>query len=344
MPPTVVVADPGISQAHVSWQPPALDGGAPITEYTATGVNSGRSCHVGVDDGVACTVTGLPNGAQEVFVVTATNAIGTSAQSTPSSPVTPNGAVISFEQSNWSVPENSNLAYMTLIRRDDTSIPASVSYSRTSGSATPDQDFKLEPGVVNFAPGETSKTIAVAITNDTDREDAETIDVSLTDASSGAAVGASTSASVTIGASDQRPDALISTAASSAYVGNNVYNSSGAGQTRTLSARRTVAKAFFVRMYNDGNVANSLVLRGTAAQSGSSVAYYSGTTNVTRRMRSAAGWPVFLTAGTYKSVKVLIRPLTGARVGTFKSAAVSGTWVGDGTRYDLAKAVLKVGR
>jgi hypothetical protein len=149
---------------------------------------------------------------------------------------------------------------------------------------------------------------------------------------------------VTIAPSDQRPDGWISTASTSGYVGNNVYNTTGYNQTKRRTADRTQTRTFYVRVYNDGNVTNTITLTGSAARSGSTVRYYSGTTNVTTAMRSAKGWKVTLAPGAYKLVKVRIKVLSTAAYDTLKPATVTGTWTGDGTRADTVKAVVKVTR
>jgi hypothetical protein len=99
-----------------------------------------------------------------------------------------------------------------------------------------------------------------------------------------------------------------------------------------------------VRVYNDGNVTNLVTVRGSAARSGSTVRYYTGSTNLTRAMRSSAGWRVRLRPGAHRQVKVLVRVTRTARIGSLKPALVRSTWTGDGTRTDVVKAVVKVVR
>ncbi len=149
---------------------------------------------------------------------------------------------------------------------------------------------------------------------------------------------------LTIAASDQQPDGLISTAKSSGYVGNDVYNKTGTGQTKTTKARRTQVRTFYVRVSNDGNDTNTFTVKGSAAKAGSTVTYLSGTTNVTRAMRSTAGWRVRLGAGKTRLVTVRVAVTRTASIGTVLPATVRAAWSGDGTRADVVKATVKVVR
>lgn len=180
------------------------------------------------------------------------------------------------------------------------------------------------------------------ITDDSARELAERVVVSLSAPVAGTTLETPTTMTVTIGASDQRPDALVSAASKTGYVGNNVYNTTGAGQTRSLTGRRTQTRTFYVRVGNDGNVQNTFAVKGSAAQSRSTVRFYSGTTDITSALRSTAGWRVTVAPAAYRTITVRIKVLSGAVIGSSKQASVRATWAGDGVRVDLAKAVVKV--
>jgi hypothetical protein len=87
-PPAAPTAVAGDGQATVSWVAPASL--APITGYTVTATPGGASCSW-TSGPLTCTVTGLAIGTAHTFRVTATSALGTSAPSPASNPVTPWG-------------------------------------------------------------------------------------------------------------------------------------------------------------------------------------------------------------------------------------------------------------
>ena len=87
--PTGVTAQPLESSVNVSWTAPAPNG-SPVSGYTVL-VNDGTTTTsvASPGTGTSTTVTGLTNGTPYTFSVTATNALGTSPASSPSSAVAP---------------------------------------------------------------------------------------------------------------------------------------------------------------------------------------------------------------------------------------------------------------
>jgi hypothetical protein len=85
--PTAVSAAGWDTSALVSWSPPASDGNATITTYTATSTLDGKTCTS--PGGLSCYVGGLANGQAYTFTVTATNNVGTGPPSAASASATP---------------------------------------------------------------------------------------------------------------------------------------------------------------------------------------------------------------------------------------------------------------
>ncbi|MDP5138073.1 putative Ig domain-containing protein, partial [Rheinheimera baltica] len=87
--PTSATATAGDTQASVAFIAPAFNGGAAITSYTVTS-SPGALTGTGASSPIA--VTGLTNGVNYTFTVTASNSAGTSAASVATAGVIPNGA------------------------------------------------------------------------------------------------------------------------------------------------------------------------------------------------------------------------------------------------------------
>ena len=85
-PPTNVTVTAGNGEATISFNPPRVDGGSPITNYTVT-ARPGRIKASGKQSPI--TVKGLTNGRTYTFTVTANNSVGTGFPSEPCGSVTP---------------------------------------------------------------------------------------------------------------------------------------------------------------------------------------------------------------------------------------------------------------
>ena len=74
-----------------------------------------------------------------------------------------------------------------------------------------------------------------------------------------------------------RPDALIRNGTTEAFRGNDVYNTTGANQTRTVASPRNRTVTLSIRVQNDRPVNDSLRVQGAAGNTGAfRVRYYAG--------------------------------------------------------------------
>ena len=92
--PSIVTVTPGNGTVTVNWTAPSSDGGSAVTAYTVvaadltTPANGAEVC-TWTTGPLNCTLTGLTNGDSYIFMVMATNAVGTGSASSFSNPVTP---------------------------------------------------------------------------------------------------------------------------------------------------------------------------------------------------------------------------------------------------------------
>ncbi len=112
---------------------------------------------------------------------------------------------IGFASATANVSEGAGNVQITLNRTGDVSGAASVDFTTTDGTAVQTSDYNVAFGTVTFAPGETSKSFNVFITDDGYMETDETFTVSLSNPQGGFKVGGITGATVTITDNDASP-------------------------------------------------------------------------------------------------------------------------------------------
>ena len=105
--------------------------------------------------------------------------------------------VVQFSSSNYSVQEDCTTVTITVNRSGDTSGAASVDYATSDVTATERRDYITALGKLQFAAGETSKSFAVLINEDSYVEGPKTFNITLSNPS-GASLGAPAVATVTI--------------------------------------------------------------------------------------------------------------------------------------------------
>jgi Fibronectin type III domain len=98
---TIGSVSPDGSQVDLSWNPPSSDGGSAITGYTATASPGDESCTTVT---TSCSVSGLTDGDPYTFVVVATNALGSSPESSAVSSAPPTPATTTTSTSTTTTP------------------------------------------------------------------------------------------------------------------------------------------------------------------------------------------------------------------------------------------------
>lgn len=116
---------------------------------------------------------------------------------------TPPLAVIQLSQAAYAVDEAAGVATITLTRTGGLTSPVAVFLATGGGTAVAGQDYAPLGVPVLFDSGQATATVDIPIFNDQDIEPAETFGLSISSPSSGAILGATTSAVVTINSDDR---------------------------------------------------------------------------------------------------------------------------------------------
>ncbi|GCA95830.1 Calx-beta domain-containing protein, partial [Microcystis aeruginosa] len=107
--------------------------------------------------------------------------------------------VIQFSNATYSTNENGTpVTAVTLTRNNGSDGAVSATINLTNGTATAPSDYNNTPITVNFANGETSKTVTIPIVNDSQLEADETVNLTLSNPTGGATLGTQTTAVLTI--------------------------------------------------------------------------------------------------------------------------------------------------
>jgi hypothetical protein len=249
---------------------------------------------------------------------------------------------LQFDSATYDAQENDGNAVVTVTRTGDPSPVVGVNHTTANGTAGEGSDYTAANGTLNFACGDMSETFNVPVTNDALAEGDETVNLSLDTPTGGASLGSPSAATLTIETSDQQPDAWVSLRSASGYIGDNIYNLTGVGQTKTRSRAPGQTGIFYVRMYNDGNVMNEIQLNGTPSPSQATVKYFDGATDISAAMKSEAGYGVELLPSHYIQIQIKLKLKDGATIGSSKTAKVTGTWTGDGVFTDVGRVRINV--
>jgi len=143
---------------------------------------------------------------------------------------------------------------------------------------------------------------------------------------------------VTTCALARKPDAMIHNGTT--FIGDDVLNTSGAGQMHSRTARSYTVAAYLTRFYNDGNAADSIRITGPASNWAWRLKCtdYSTGTDITSAV-TGAGWttPPLAVRG-YHAVRLEVTPLAGAAGNSTLAVLLKGTSVGDASKRDAVRA------
>jgi hypothetical protein len=166
---------------------------------------------VNTDDEGNLTFTYVPRRAAPsgtVVAATATDAANNTSEFSNAVIANPPGSFV-LAASTLAVDEAAGTATIAIARTGGTSGPASVTYSTSSGTASPNADYTPVANTLFFDNGEATKNITIPIVDDAADEPAETFFLSLSAPTNRATPGTITTATISITDNDATPAASV---------------------------------------------------------------------------------------------------------------------------------------
>jgi uncharacterized protein YkwD len=139
-----------------------------------------------------------------------------------------------------------------------------------------------------------------------------------------------------------RPDALIRLPGQSAYSGNNVYNLTGAGQSRTANVGARGLTRFYVQVQNDSRRADDISVYGTSESSRFAVRYYLGSRHVSPLVKAGRLVLSNMAPGATRALTVEVEAIAGAPRGSERKIVVSARSESDADKRDNVTATVKI--
>jgi hypothetical protein len=143
----------------------------------------------------------------------------------------------------------------------------------------------------------------------------------------------------TVGRGTQRPDGLIAVSGKK-LVGNDVYNTSGAGQTRAAKVKKGKTRVFTVRVQNDGNEPDRFSVKGTKTTKRFTLTYKRGSTTITKKVTRGTYVTPVVQPGAATDITVTVTPKKAATKGKKVTAKVTVTSRTDSATKDLVRATV----
>jgi hypothetical protein len=143
----------------------------------------------------------------------------------------------------------------------------------------------------------------------------------------------------------RQPDALIKLSSDAAYLGDGVYNLTGASQTRSATVAKGKSLTFFFQVQNDGGATDSFTIQGPAGSGGFTVKYLqgsSGSTDITTAVTAGTYSVNNLAVGGSAVLRAVVTASRTAAVGAAQSCLVTSTSKADTIKKDAAKATATV--
>jgi hypothetical protein len=139
----------------------------------------------------------------------------------------------------------------------------------------------------------------------------------------------------------RQPDNQIKNSSDSSYIGDNIYNADGTGQTKSQSVRARASVTYDFLVQNDGSAADSFKVKGSPGSANFTVKYYtglSGGTDITTAITAGTYTVSNLAPGATQVLRVVVTAGRNAVTGAVQDCLLTSTSAVDTTKSDTVKA------
>ena len=139
----------------------------------------------------------------------------------------------------------------------------------------------------------------------------------------------------------RQPDGRVRIGTSGAFVGDGVYNTTGASQAKTGSAKPGKTVTFNVSIGNDGKDTDRFKLKGAGGTSAFGVVYKAGATTITPAVVAGTWKTRALAPGASQVITVIVSVKPGAPTGATLVRTLRATSTDAATQTDVVKLTVK---
>lgn len=146
------------------------------------------------------------------------------------------------------------------------------------------------------------------------------------------------------GGTTSQPDETIKRSGDATALGNNIYNTTGAGQTRSITTARGLTRTFVIKVWNDSSSADTYALKGSGSLTGFTVKYLkgaSGTTDITAAVLAGTYKTAILNPGTGVVVRMVVTIAANAATGVTRDWLLTATSQRDANARDAVDGQIK---
>ncbi|MDI6786864.1 MAG: hypothetical protein QME51_00625, partial [Planctomycetota bacterium] len=145
-----------------------------------------------------------------------------------------------------------------------------------------------------------------------------------------------------------QPDMMLTSTAEAGFVGNDIHNTDGSGQTLTVVVDNNQTLTYYLKLQNDGDTADKFTLTASAGTAGWVVSYYDVDEDITGQLTSSEGWynPAKLDLAVFAeyTIRVAVTPGPTIAGDVEQSLFITAISQGSSLKKDTVKATTQVRR